>query len=139
MQRENADSIDNWRFEKSDWEELEILKSILSPFKDATLKLESSSSPTAQVAGRVMLWLMYKSPALADKIGMVGLYNIFCMVVCFFFHFYILIITYTFFFLQARRPFRNALVQTIREKLATLIDDTALVTEWAVAHILDPR
>jgi hypothetical protein len=85
------------------------VKEVLGPFKDATLKLESTKTPTAHLAGRVMLWVLYKAPALTVKAGV------------------------------SRRPFRSGFVNAMREKLATQIDDPALITEWAVAHTLDPR
>lgn len=82
---------------------------MLGPFKEATLKLESTKTPTAHLSGRVMLWVLYKAPALISRPG------------------------------QARRALRNGFVTAMRDKLANQLDDPALLTEWAVAHSLDPR
>lgn len=71
-QRDYQDHVDDWRFEQSDWEELAIIRTVLLPFKDATLKLEPSKTPTSHMAGRVMLWLLYKASALHDKPGQVS-------------------------------------------------------------------
>jgi hypothetical protein len=60
-QRDIKDAVDEWRFEQSDWEELTIIRDVLGPFKDATLKLECTNTPTAHLAGRVMLWVLYKA------------------------------------------------------------------------------
>ena len=58
---------------------MEVAAKIFEAFKDATLKLEASKTPTSHIAGRVMLWLLYKVQAHVDKPGVVG-----CVCVVFF-------------------------------------------------------
>lgn len=72
LQAQYESSAGEFKLESSHWEELRILKEMLEPFKEATLKLEASKTPTAHIAGRVMLWLLYKAPGLADRPGLVS-------------------------------------------------------------------
>ncbi len=88
---------------------MQVFVDMFAPFKDATFALESSLTPTAHKAGRILLRLLYRAHASMEGAQV------------------------------SRKALRRGVINAMRSKLGSFIDDKYLLLEWAVAAFLDPR